>query len=51
MRQWIVRTAERADDDTRVRAQCLKAAKEYNALGSVDTEPQDWDRIVNVWVD
>lgn len=49
--RWIARISERCDDSTVLRAQCRKAAKEYNATGDVETEPQDWDRYVGVWVD
>jgi hypothetical protein len=48
---WVARVCERRDDTTTLRAQCRNAAKEYNATGEVETEPQDWVRSIGIWVD
>ena len=48
---WYVRVHFRADDLTRVRSQVRAAIKEFNADGDIETEPQDWERLVGEWVD
>lgn len=49
--KWIVRDWELADDDTRWKAQCREAVKEYNTNGDIELDPQDWERKVGFWVD